>query len=84
VFGQIATAVHARAVTVPVEALVPAGDGYQVFVSTAPGAHARPVTLGARTETLVEIVTGLAAARPSLRAALRRVRRRPHQSPAPR
>jgi len=62
VFGQIATAVHARAVTVPVEALVPEGDGYQVFVVDSAGvAHARPVTLGARTETLVEIVTGLAA-----------------------
>ncbi len=62
VFGRIATAVHARAVTVPVAALVPAGDGYQVFVVDSAGvAHARPVTLGARTETLVEIVTGLAA-----------------------
>jgi RND family efflux transporter MFP subunit len=61
-FGQIATAVHARAVTVPVAALVPAGDGYQVFVVDAAGvAHARPVILGARTETLVEIVAGLAA-----------------------
>lgn len=62
VFGQIATAVHARAVTVPVEAIVPAGDGYQVFVVDSAGrAHARPVTLGARTETLVEVATGLAA-----------------------
>ena len=62
VFGQIATAVHARAVTVPVEALVPAGDGYQVFVVDGSGvAHARPVTIGARTETQVEIVSGLAA-----------------------
>jgi membrane fusion protein (multidrug efflux system) len=61
-FGQIATAVHARAVTVPVAALVPAGDGYQVFVVDSQGvAHARPVALGARTETLVEIVSGLAA-----------------------
>ncbi|HEY6854185.1 MAG TPA: efflux RND transporter periplasmic adaptor subunit [Gemmatimonadales bacterium] len=62
VFGQIATAVHARAVTVPVEALVPEGDGYQVFVVDSTGtAHARPVTIGARTEKLVEIVAGLAA-----------------------
>ncbi len=62
VFGQIATAVHARAVTVPVDALVPEGDGYQVFVVDSAGvAHARPVTLGARTERLVEILTGLAA-----------------------
>jgi len=62
VFGQIATAVHARAVTVPIEAIVPEGDGYQVFVVDSAGvAHARPVTLGARTETLVEIASGLAA-----------------------
>jgi RND family efflux transporter MFP subunit len=62
VFGQIATAVHVHAVTVPVDALVPAGDGYQVFVvDSASVAHARPVTVGARTETLVEIATGLAA-----------------------
>src|SRR5256885_1266214 len=62
VFGRIVTAVHARAVTVPIEALVPAGDGYQVFVvDTAGIAHARPVTVGARSEALAEVVTGLAA-----------------------
>jgi RND family efflux transporter MFP subunit len=62
VFGRIVTAVHPRAVTVPVEALVPAGDGFQVFVVDSGGiAHVRPVTIGARTEALAEIVTGLAA-----------------------
>jgi membrane fusion protein, multidrug efflux system len=62
VFGRIVTAVHARAVTVPLEALVPAGDGYQVFVvDTAGVAHTRLVTVGARNETRVEIVSGLAA-----------------------
>jgi len=62
VFGRIVTAVHPRAVTVPVEALVPAGDGFQVFVVDSGGiAHARPVTIGARSEALAEIVTGLAA-----------------------
>src|SRR5439155_347736 len=62
VFGRIVTAVHARAVTVPIEALVPAGDGYQVFVvDTAGIAHARPVTVGGRSEALAEIVTGLEA-----------------------
>ena len=62
VFGRIVTAVHARAVVVPVEALVPTGggDGYQVFVVDSAGvAHARPVTLGARGEVLVEIARGL-------------------------
>jgi cobalt-zinc-cadmium efflux system membrane fusion protein len=61
--GRIVTAVHAHAVAVPVEALVPAGgaDGFQVFVVDSQRvAHARPVTVGARTETAVEILTGLA------------------------
>ena len=60
-FGRIVTAVHPRAVTVPVAALVPAGDGFQVFVvDSADVAHARPVTVGARNGSLAEIVTGLA------------------------
>ena len=61
-FGRIVTGVHLQAVVVPVGALVPAGDGYQVFVvdSTAV-AHGRPVTVGERSESLVEIVQGLAA-----------------------
>jgi len=46
---------------VPVEALVPAGEGFQVFVVDSAGiAHARPVGVGGRNESLVEIVTGLA------------------------
>lgn len=62
VSGRIETGVHARAVVIPVEALVPEGDGYRVFVVDSAGiAHARPVTVGARTETLAEILSGLAA-----------------------
>ncbi len=62
VFGRIATAVHLHAVTVPVEALVPAGDGFQVFVVDSAGlARARPVVVGGRSESLAEIVGGLAA-----------------------
>jgi membrane fusion protein, multidrug efflux system len=62
VFGRLAAGVHPRAITIPVEALVPAGDGYQVFVVDSAGiAHARPVGVGARTEALAEIVSGLAA-----------------------
>jgi RND family efflux transporter MFP subunit len=62
VFGRIVTAVHPRAVVVPVRALVPAGDGFQVFVvDTAGIAHARPVTVGARGEAFVEIASGLVA-----------------------
>jgi len=60
--GRIVTGVSPRAVTVSVEALVPEGDGFRVFVVDAAGiAHARAVTVGARSETLVEIITGLAA-----------------------
>jgi cobalt-zinc-cadmium efflux system membrane fusion protein len=62
VFGRIVTGVHPAAVTIPVEALVPTGDGYQVFIVDSAGvARARPVTVGARTEALAEIVAGLAA-----------------------
>ncbi|HEX4601169.1 MAG TPA: efflux RND transporter periplasmic adaptor subunit [Gemmatimonadales bacterium] len=61
-FGRIVTAVHPGAVAVPIAALVPAGDGYQVFVvDSGDVAHARKVTVGARTEALAEIVTGLRA-----------------------
>ena len=62
VFGSVVTAVHARAVTVPMAALVPSGDGFQVFVVDSGGiAHVRAVTVGARSESLVEILAGLTA-----------------------
>ena len=64
VFGRITTAVRPHAVTVPVAALVPTGEGegFQVFVVDSGGvAHARPVTVGARSEALAEIVAGLTA-----------------------
>ncbi len=62
VVGRIVAGVNPRAVTVPVAALVPEGDGFRVFVVDAAGvAHARAVTIGGRSESLVEILTGLAA-----------------------
>ncbi|MGZ3330926.1 MAG: efflux RND transporter periplasmic adaptor subunit [Gemmatimonadaceae bacterium] len=62
IFGQIATAVHPRAIVIPVTALVPDGDGFKVFVVTAGDiARARPVTVGRRSEATAEIVSGLAA-----------------------
>ena len=62
VAGRIVTRVHANAVTVPIEALVPDGEGYRVYVVDSAGiAHARPVTLGARSETRAEIARGVAA-----------------------
>lgn len=62
VFGRIVTGVNPKAVVVPVAALVPEGDGFLVFVVDSAGiAHARAVTLGGRSEALVEILTGVAA-----------------------
>ena len=62
VFGRIVTGVNPTAVTVPVEALVPEGDGFRVFVVDSAGvAHARAVTVGGRSESLIEILTGVAA-----------------------
>jgi RND family efflux transporter MFP subunit len=60
VSGQITTAVHAHALTIPVQALVPDGDALKVFVVGTDGlAHAQPVTVGGRTETVAEITDGL-------------------------
>jgi len=60
VFGRVASGVVPRAVTVPVAALVPQGEGFRVFVVDSAGiAHARDVTVGGRTETLAEITAGL-------------------------
>jgi RND family efflux transporter MFP subunit len=60
VFGRIDLSVHAHATTVPVQALVPDGDGLKVFVVGADGlAHARAVVVGGRTETTAEILDGV-------------------------
>ncbi len=62
VFGRIVTDVHADAITIPVEALVPEGEAFRVFVVDSAGmAHARPVVVGGRSETRAEIVQGLVA-----------------------
>ena len=61
VFARIAVGIHPHAVTVPIEALVPEGDGYKVFVVDRAGiAHARAINVGARTETVAEVASGLA------------------------
>jgi RND family efflux transporter MFP subunit len=60
--GRIAVATRQGAVTVPLEALVPEGETFKVFVVDADGlAHSRPVTVGARTEKEAEITSGLTA-----------------------
>jgi len=47
---------------VPIQALVPEGEGYRVYVVDSSGvAHARDVDVGARTETDAEILKGVAA-----------------------
>jgi RND family efflux transporter MFP subunit len=62
VSGRILTGVNPQAVVVPVEALVPEGDSYRVYVVDSAGiAHARAVTIGGRTESLIEILSGVAA-----------------------
>ena len=59
-YGQIPTASHARAIVIPDEALVPTGEGFQVFVvDSANIAHVRPVTVGGRNGHRVWISDGL-------------------------
>ena len=61
VVGRIVTGMNPHAVVIPVEALVPEGDGYRVYVVDSTGiALARAVTVGGRTESLVEILSGIA------------------------
>jgi len=61
IFGQISTAVHPRAIVIPVAALVPDGDGFKVFVvGTGNIVRERKVTVGRRSETSAEILSGLA------------------------
>jgi RND family efflux transporter MFP subunit len=60
VAGRIVTAVHADAITVPIEALVPDGEAFHVFVVDSAGiAHTRAVVVGGRSETRAEILQGL-------------------------
>jgi membrane fusion protein (multidrug efflux system) len=62
VFGEIVSTVNARALVVPVEALVPDADRFRVFVVDNGGtARAREVQVGARTDKLAEILSGLTA-----------------------
>ena len=60
IFGQIAVAVHPNAIIVPLEALVPDGEDFKVFVVDAAGtAHERKVSVGGRTDRVAEITQGL-------------------------
>jgi len=60
VFGAIAVATHASAIVIPLQALVPEGDEFKVFVVDANGtAHEQDVKVGAKSATTAEIVDGL-------------------------
>jgi RND family efflux transporter MFP subunit len=62
VFGSIAVATIANSIVVPLEALVPEGDAFHVFVVDANGiAHARDVTVGARSRSGARVLDGLRA-----------------------
>ena len=62
VYGEIAVAVHPSAITVPLEALVPDGEDFKVFVVDNAGtAHERKVSVGGRTDKAAEITQGLTA-----------------------
>jgi RND family efflux transporter MFP subunit len=60
VYGEIAVETKGSAVVVPLEALVPNGDDYKVFVVDPNGvAHERDVKIGGKTATSAEVVDGL-------------------------
>ncbi len=61
-FGRITVAEHDHAVIVPIEALVPTGEGFKVFVVDEKGiAESRPVKIGGRTDHAAWITGGLKA-----------------------
>jgi membrane fusion protein (multidrug efflux system) len=60
--GRIVVGTRPSALTVPLEALVPEGDKFKVFVVDADGvAHSREVEVGARADSTAEISKGLVA-----------------------
>lgn len=61
-FGRIAVARHPSAVVVPLDALVPTGEGFRVFtIDTAGVAHAAAVQVGGRTDRVAWITDGVKA-----------------------
>jgi RND family efflux transporter MFP subunit len=62
VFGRIAVSEHAKAVVVPIEALVPTGEGFKVFVVDSAGvAHSQAVKLGGRSDRGAWVTDGVKA-----------------------
>src|ERR1019366_9778957 len=61
-FGRIAVAEHDKVVMVPLEALVPTGEGFKAFVVDAKGiAESRPVKIGGGTGQRAWVTGGLHA-----------------------
>jgi cobalt-zinc-cadmium efflux system membrane fusion protein len=61
-FGRIGVGEHANAVVVPIESLVPTGEGFKVFVVDEQGmARAHDVKVGGRTEKGAWITDGVKA-----------------------
>jgi membrane fusion protein (multidrug efflux system) len=59
-FGRVEVSEHAKAVVVPLESLVPTGEGFKVFTVDDKGiAHARDVKVGGRTEKSAWITEGV-------------------------
>lgn len=61
-FGRVGVSEHKNAVVVPLESLVPTGEGFKVFVVDDKGlAHAQDVKVGGRTEKNAWITEGVKA-----------------------
>ena len=61
-FGRVGVGEHAGVVVVPLESLVPTGEGFKVFVVDDKGiAHATDVKIGGRTEKSAWITDGVKA-----------------------
>jgi len=62
VTAEITVAEYAKAITVPIKALVPEGEGFKVFVVDEEGVcHEQSVKVGGRTAAVARIVEGLKA-----------------------
>jgi cobalt-zinc-cadmium efflux system membrane fusion protein len=62
VFARVTIAAHEHAIVVPVDALVPTGEGFKVFVVDGKGmAESRPVKIGGRSDSGAWITDGLKA-----------------------
>lgn len=60
IYGEITLSTRENAVIAPLDALVPDGDGFKVFVVDPKGiVHSRPVVVGGRTDKIAEMKSGL-------------------------